>query len=594
MTAFDRRGAFVYDAAIKTAALLATTANITLAGHQSIDGVTTLEGDRVLVKDQTDPKLNGIYDASSGNWTRSADAARNTSFVLGTLVEVASGAVNAGLMYVQTCDDTPVTIGTSEIGFTEQSNVATAQQRATSGSSLAIGTGSKTFAIQAGKSFVADQWVLAYSAADPEDSMLGQITSYGGTSLIVSMIAAGGSGTHTDWIIVLTNSRAAAGRQPPVGTGNTTGAASSVADHFATFADTTGKVLKDGGVAGALSALDTLTAKFLAGSALGAAAPMVNGTIAESRAANATTIALKTLAGADPAAVDPVQAVFRNVTPGTGNYVPIAIATALGLTIPSGATMGFASATAGRLWLLGLSVAGAAELAVINCRDGTTNSIYPLAGFGIISTTAIDTASDNAHVAYSAVARSDVPYRVLGYLTWESGLTTAGTWDAAPTRIELYGLGVPLPNQVIQTQGNDTGAVATGTTVLPFDDSIPQNTEGDQYLSQAVTASSAANLFDIEIQVLLASNTNTQQSLALFQDSNANALAANAEVHATASQTMGITLRKRVLAGTVLETTFKGRSGNTGAGTTTFNGSAAARRFGGVANSFINVRELMA
>jgi hypothetical protein len=51
-----------------------TLANITLSGLQTIDGYTTLAGDRVLVKDQTNAANNGIYLASATAWTRSLDA----------------------------------------------------------------------------------------------------------------------------------------------------------------------------------------------------------------------------------------------------------------------------------------------------------------------------------------------------------------------------------------------------------------------------------------------------------------------------------------------------------------------------------------
>jgi hypothetical protein len=81
---------------------------------------------------------------------------------------------------------------------------------------------------------------------------------------------------------------------------------------------------------------------------------------------------------------------------------------------------------------------------------------------------------------------------VLGYATWETGLATPGTWSAGPTRIQLFGAGEPLPGDILQVQRTDTGVVATGTTLIPFDNTPPQNTEGDQYMSQAITPSSAA------------------------------------------------------------------------------------------------------
>jgi len=57
----------------KAACAVGTTANITLSGLQTIDGYTTLSGDRVLVKNQTSSQFNGIYVASASTWTRAVD-----------------------------------------------------------------------------------------------------------------------------------------------------------------------------------------------------------------------------------------------------------------------------------------------------------------------------------------------------------------------------------------------------------------------------------------------------------------------------------------------------------------------------------------
>lgn len=95
----------------KQAVLVATTANITLSGEQTIDGVTT-SASRVLVKDQTDQTENGIYVSAAGAWARSQDA--NTGPELDNAsVFVQQGTVNADSGWVQVTS--PVTLGTSNI-----------------------------------------------------------------------------------------------------------------------------------------------------------------------------------------------------------------------------------------------------------------------------------------------------------------------------------------------------------------------------------------------------------------------------------------------------------------------------------------------
>ena len=58
---------------VKLAVAAATTANITLSGTQTIDGIAVVAGNRVLVKNQTTPAQNGIYMVAAGAWTRSTD-----------------------------------------------------------------------------------------------------------------------------------------------------------------------------------------------------------------------------------------------------------------------------------------------------------------------------------------------------------------------------------------------------------------------------------------------------------------------------------------------------------------------------------------
>lgn len=332
----------------------------------------------------------------------------------------------------------------------------------------------------------------------------------------------------------------------------------------------------------------------LVGPAVSAGAVMLNGCLTEAHATNAVTFAVKTLAGLDPSTQDPIFFIFRSVTPGTGAFLLRVVTAALNLTVPSGATLGFTSAEASRVWLAAIDNAGTVELAVVNARNG--KNIYPLQGWGIVSTTVMSTSSDSAAVPYSASARSSVPYLTLGYFTWESGLTTAGTWDASPTRIQLSGYGVPLPGETVQVQRNFDGAVATGTTTFAVSDTIPTSSYGDQYMSQSITPTSNANLLVIEHNgVYSNSATDTTVNGCLLQDATVNAIASARSGRATAS--LGVAFLRLfwvMLAGTTSSTTFKVRAGSASAGSTTFNGVSAGRLYGGTMASLMQVTEIMA
>jgi hypothetical protein len=116
--------------ALKGPCKAATTANITLSGEQTIDGVSCVTGDRVLVKDQNTATENGIYVVDTGSWRRSADFSGNRDVRKGTQVYVHSGT-GFGWYRVDTAD--PIVIDTSEIAFafTERGDPVLTQARAT-------------------------------------------------------------------------------------------------------------------------------------------------------------------------------------------------------------------------------------------------------------------------------------------------------------------------------------------------------------------------------------------------------------------------------------------------------------------------------
>ena len=169
--------------------------------------------------------------------------------------------------------------------------------------------------------------------------------------------------------------------------------------------------------------------------------------------AGALTIALKGADGSDPSAGNPVTLTFRNVAPGSGTPSTVTVTSATSLVISSGSTMGFASACAGRLWIVAFNDAGTVRLGAINCRSGT--NIYPLGGPKIASSNA-EGGADSAHVFYTGAAVTSKAYQVLCCMDWASGLTTAGTWGSVPTTIKLFEHGDKLPGDVVQLVSTTT------------------------------------------------------------------------------------------------------------------------------------------
>lgn len=109
----DRRDGLSSATAMKGPCRAATTANITLSGLQTIDTVSLVADDRVLVKNQTDATANGIYVVDSGVWTRAKDFARNRDVRKGTQIYVTDGGVGGGWYTVTTAD--PIAVGDDNI-----------------------------------------------------------------------------------------------------------------------------------------------------------------------------------------------------------------------------------------------------------------------------------------------------------------------------------------------------------------------------------------------------------------------------------------------------------------------------------------------
>nr|WP_276616965.1 phage tail protein [Pseudomonas syringae] len=94
----------------------ATTVSIGLSGLQTIDDVTLVAGDRVLVKNQDTASQNWIYVAAAGAWARAQDANESSECTPGHMVPVQAGTKNAGTVW-QLVNTTVPVLGTTDLAF---------------------------------------------------------------------------------------------------------------------------------------------------------------------------------------------------------------------------------------------------------------------------------------------------------------------------------------------------------------------------------------------------------------------------------------------------------------------------------------------
>lgn len=146
---------------------------------------------------------------------------------------------------------------------------------------------------------------------------------------------------------------------------------------------------------------------------------------------------------------------------------------------------------------------------------------------------------------------------------------------------------------VIQVKNYQTGALATGATAIPFDNTIPQITEGTEFMSLAFTPTSATSKLLIQVIFMGANSTSgsTGFCVALFQTGTSNALACTFNSLANSSITE-YPLNHYMTAGTTSAITFTVRAGSGNGGTTTINGQSGIQLGGGTMASSITVTEI--
>jgi hypothetical protein len=147
---------------------------------------------------------------------------------------------------------------------------------------------------------------------------------------------------------------------------------------------------------------------------------------------------------------------------------------------------------------------------------------------------------------------------------------------------------------VAQFVEDEDAVYQTLGTILPLDDTIPQNTEGDELLTVAITPTNASSTLSImvEVQGQLAVASG-DWACAVFVDTTADAIAARAASVVSTSNIMQLTFTHTLSAGSTSARTYKVRCGSAVATDLKVNGTNTARLFGGVNQSRMSVTEIL-
>lgn len=316
---------------------------------------------------------------------------------------------------------------------------------------------------------------------------------------------------------------------------------------------------------------------------------LINGKIVASTSANVLTIAIKTMTGNDPSSSDPVYVVFRDDSLPSGIQDVITIQAALSLIVPATATLGAENNVSNRFWLVIINDSGTPRIGITNLY--TAGQFYALEEYGVID--AVDPVGNSAGVVYANADVSAKPFRILGFLSYETALATAGVWAADPDVVALWSSAMKLPGARVQLLRSVSAATASGTTTIPHDNTIPQqSTEGVEFLTQAIVPKSKANILKIRASLMISTTALGHMTTALFQDAIENAIAARSQHIATNNTVASITFEFTMVAGQITSTTFKIKAGGSAAGTFRLNGVSGAQIFNGVGFSLLEVEEI--
>jgi hypothetical protein len=256
------------------------------------------------------------------------------------------------------------------------------------------------------------------------------------------------------------------------------------------------------------------------------------------------------------------------------------------------AKLGIGSSTAASNKLLRGTGAGASAWD----KDAPTGTIVGTTDTQTLTNKTLTSPTINTAIINNPTLKTDTiaEYTAAAGVTIDGVLLKDSKMNGSYLTDSTVGQSALISGVVVQVASTNYSEVGTGTTTIPHDDTIPQNTEGTEFMSQAITPRSTTNILVIEAMLFASASLTSYVIAALFQDSTASAIAAGEQTVPTALYTYQVYVRHTMVAGTTSPTTFKIRAGLQTAGTFTFNGAISARLFGATTKSNIKITEYKA
>lgn len=220
-------------------------------------------------------------------------------------------------------------------------------------------------------------------------------------------------------------------------------------------------------------------------------------------------------------------------------------------------------------------------------------AVVTLTGSQTLTNKILTSPTINAPTITNASISADA---VTGFTTANNGTiygvaVNNGTFNGAAISAGTVGSTQVATGAVVQVVNFQTSTLATGTGLIPIDNTIPQITEGTEFMTLAFTPKSSTNTLIIDVQAQLERNNTGNTIMGLFQDANANALASEFSLVVGGYGHRQL-LRHKMTAGTTSSTTFRLRIGSDAVATITFNGAGGTPYLGGTLTSNITVTEV--